>query len=144
MENIIQFLESLSPWGNLCSIIGLGLSIWLMVQTGKIKENIDQALERNNRITNYINMRDDILNRLQECAGYLVNEHPTEEQRRYLTQLDSCLADLVACYPYMTANIKNDIDDIRNSCNDTYFSFVKIVRPLNNLISMLKMEAFTL
>ena len=144
VKNIVIFFDSLSPWGNVCSIVGLGLSIWLMIQTGKIKENVDKALERNNKIINYINKRDDILKGLQECAKYLMEDHPDKERLSYLQKLDSCLADLMFCYPNMTANIKKDVDDVRSSCNDIHFSFIKIIKPLNNIISMLKMEAITL
>lgn len=143
-SGLVAFLETLSPWGNACSIVGLFLSIWLMVQTGKIKKNVDNALEKNNKIINYINMREDILKGLMECAGYLINEHSPNERLPYLQKLDGCLADLAACYPHMTANMKRDIDDVRSSCNSINFSFIKIITPLNNIISALKMEAITL
>lgn len=145
-SGLIALLDDLSPWGTLCSIIGLFLSIWLMIQTGKIKQNVDNALEKNNKVINYINMRDDILNGLMECAGYLVNEHSSEERLPYLQKLDGCLADLVACYPNMTTNMKQDIDDVRKSCtcNGINFSFIQIIKPLNNIISILKMEAIAL
>ena len=114
-----EFLDALSPWGNICSIIGLLLSIWLMVQTGKIKKSVDSALERNNKVINYMNMREDILLGLMECAAYLIEEHPFDDQLRYLQKMDSCLADLSACYPNLTSSIKQEIDDVRNSCNES-------------------------
>lgn len=137
-------IETFSLLGNICSIVGLGLSIWLMIRTGKIQKNIDKALEKNNNVINYINMRDDILSGLLKCADYLMHEHSAEERIPYLTELDGCLATLANCYPYMTANLKRDIDDVRSVCNGTYFSFIKIIKPLNNIISMLKMEAIKL
>ena len=145
-EWLIAFLDALSPWGNLCSIIGFVLSIWLMIQTGKIKQNVDKALEKNNKIINYINMRSDILSGLEECARYLVNEHSSEERLPYIHKLDGCLSDLVACYPNLTSSMKQDIDAIRSSCtrNGINFSFIQIIKPLNNVISILKMEAITL
>ena len=139
-----QFLDSLSPLGNVCSIISLFLSIWLMIQTGKIKKNVDSALERNNKVINYINMREEILSGLMECAAYLIEEHSPNEQLRYLQKMDSCLADLAACYPNLTTSIKRDIDDVRASCNERIFSYIKVSKPLNNIISRLKMEAISL
>ncbi len=141
---LVEFLETLSPLGNACSIIGLFLSIWLMIQTGKIKKNVDDALEKNNKVNNYINMRDSILKGLLECADYLVNEHTANERLPYLQKLDGCLADLTLCYPTMTTSMKQDIDEVRSSCNGINFSFIKIIKPLNNIISILKMEAITL
>lgn len=145
-SGLTTFFDTLSPWGNVCSIIGLFLSIWLMIQTGKIKQNVDKALEKNNKVINYINMRDDILNGLIECAKYLITEHSPEERLPYLQRLDGCLADLAACYPNLTPTMKQDIDDVRNSCtrNGINFSFIQIIKPLNNIISILKMEAIAL
>lgn len=134
-------MDIFSLLGNICSIVGLGLSIWLMIQTGKIKENVDKALDKNNKMINYINMRGDILSGLLECAKYLINEHSSNERLPYLQKLDGYLADFIACYPYMTDNIMRDIDDIRNSCDGINFSYIKINKPLHNIISLLKMEA---
>lgn len=141
---MIKFMANLSLWGNVCSIISLFLSIGLIIQTGKIKENVDNALAKHNKAINYSNMRDDILKGLTECARYLVDEHSADERLRYLQKLDGCLADLVACYPNMTTNMQKDIEDVRRSCNGINFSFIKIIKPLNNIISVLKMEAITL
>lgn len=139
-------MNSLAPWGNVCSIVGLLLSIGLMIQAGRIKKSVDKALERNNKIINYINMRDEILSGVEDCAKYLITEHSSEERLPYIQRLDGHLADLAACYPNLTPNMKRDIDDVRNSCtcNGIYFSFIQINRPLNNIISILKMEAIAL
>lgn len=142
-SGLVAFLDMLSPWANACSIVGLLLSIWLMIRTGKIKKNVDNALEKNNKGINYINLRDDMLNGLKECSEYLIYEHSPEERLPCLQKLDGHLADFSTCYPHMTANIKQDIDALRSSCtrNGVNFSFIEISKPLNNIISVLKMEA---
>lgn len=142
--NLVAFLETLSPWGNACSILGLFLSIGLLLRTGKIKENVDNALEKNNKIINYISMREEILKGLSECTMYLVNEHSPSEQLPYLQKLDRCLAELIVCYPNMTADMKKDIEVVRSSCNGIGFSFIKIITPLNNILSVLRTEAIKL
>lgn len=139
-ENIMKVLSLL---GNVCSIVGLGLSIWLMVQTGKIKENVDKALDKNHRVINYKRMRKGILSGLEECAAYLVNEHLPDEQLPYLQKMDSYLSDFAACYPNMTADIEKDINNIRSSCDSKNFSYIKIIKPLHNIMSKLKMEVIT-
>ena len=58
---MIDFLNDLAPWGNVCSIGGLLLSVWLMFQTGRIKKSVDEALKKNNNAINYMKMRKDIL-----------------------------------------------------------------------------------
>ena len=141
---MIDFFKSLAPWGNVCSIGGLLLSVWLMFQTGRIKKSVDDALKKNNNTINYIKMRKDILDGLLECAKHLMNELPPKDQLYYRQKMDEYLADLIACYPNMTASIKKDIDTVRSSCNGKKFSYIEIVKPLHNIISILKMEAIAL
>ena len=141
---MIDFLNALALWGNICSVVGLVLSVWLMIQTGRIKKSVDKALEKNNKIINYINMRDDILKGLMECSRYLIDEHSVEERLHYIQLLDGCLSDLEACYPNLTAKMKQDINDIRSSCNGKIFSFIEVSKPLHTIISIIKREAITL
>lgn len=140
VEESINALDILSILGTICSIVGLILSIYLIVQTGKIKKNVDKALEKSNKIINYNKMRADILNGLQESAKFLINEHSPNEREPYLQIMDSCLADFAACYPNMTDEIKQKVDDIRSSSDSKTFSYIKINKPLHDIISILKME----
>lgn len=144
IEETINYFDILSLLGTICSIAGLVLSICLIIQTGKIKKNVDKALEKNNKIINYNKMRVDILNGLQECAKFLSNEHSPNERVLYLQIMNGCLADFAACYPNMTDDIMTKVDYIRTSCDSIYFSYIKINKPLLDIISMLKMEAITL
>ena len=90
-----DYMDILSLSGNICSIAGLILSIWLFIQTGRIKKSVDNALNRRSKITNYMRMRQGLLQGITDCAKFLINEHTYSEQLPKIQKLDSCLADLL-------------------------------------------------
>lgn len=133
-------MELLSLVGNICSIAGLILSIWLLIRTGKIQKNVDNALARKNKILNYTKMRKNILEDITACAAFLINEHTPEEQLPYIQKLDGCLADLATYHPDLDEKTNKKIENIRSSCTGRRFSYIEIIKPLNDIISILKKE----
>lgn len=111
-----------------------------MLRTGKIQRNVDKAIQRNNKIFNYSNMRTEILTKLNECASFLIEEHTYEERLPYLQKLDCALADLWNCYPDLNQKLTKNIKVVRATCNREYFMYIEIIKPLNDIISMLRME----
>lgn len=138
-----DYMDILSLSGNICSIAGLILSIWLFIQTGRIKKSVDNALNRRSKITNYMRMRQGLLQGITDCAKFLINEHTYSEQLPKIQKLDSCLADLLTYHPSLDSSTKKKIDEIRSALliTEKRFSFVEIITPLNDIISILKEEA---
>lgn len=136
-------MDILSLLGNICSIVGFILSVWLLVQTGRIKNKVDTALNRRNKIENYIRMREEILQGILDCARFLINEHTVAEQLPKIQKLDSCLADLSTYHPSLDSSTKRKIDEVRSALmiKEKRFSYVEIITPLNDIISILKEEA---
>lgn len=90
---------NLSNIGSVCSILGLILSIWLLVRTKKIQDNVDNALEHKNRIVSYGKKRAELLNELTECMKFFLVDHDYDEQKPYIERLDLALAEALLLVP---------------------------------------------
>lgn len=139
-------MDNLSLVGNLCSIGGLLLSVWLLFRTGRIQKSVNNTLQRKDKIANYTRNRENILNGISDCASFLINDHTFEEQLPAIEKLDGCLADFVAFYPYSNKQIEKTVQEIRTQIKSTLarkqiLSYIEIIKPLHDVMSILKKEA---
>lgn len=122
------------------------MSVWLLFRTGRIQKSVNDALQKKDKITNYTRNRENILNGISECASFLINDHTFEEQLPMIEQLDSCLADFAAFYPYSNKQIDTAVQEMRTQIKSTLarkqiLSYIEIIKPLHDVMSILKTEA---
>ena len=139
-------MDKLSLVGNLCSIGGLLLSVWLLFRTGRIQRSVNNTLQRKDKIANYTRNRESILNGISDCASFLISYHTFDEQLPVIEKLDGCLADFAAFYPYSNKQIEKTVQEMRTQIKSTLaskqiLSYIEIIKPLHDVMSILKKEA---
>lgn len=139
-------MDCLSLIGNICSVLGLLLSVWLLFRTGRIQKSVNVTLQHKDKIANYTRNRKRILTEISNCANFLINDHTFEEQLPVIEKLDVCLADFSAFYPYSNKQIDKDVQEMRAQIKSTLegkqiLSYIRMIKPLHDVMSILKTEA---
>ena len=136
-------MNALAVAGSVASIIGLLLSVILICRTGKIQNNVRNAMNQNAKIREYNKNKQDILQELNECVKFFLDEHALEEQKPYIQRMDVALSELRTYHPHLTKEINQDIETIRASFVGSEakpIGYLTIMKQMNNIIAVLKQE----
>lgn len=137
-------MGALEAVGSITSIIGLGLSVFLIIRTGKIQDNVRGALNQNSKVQSYNKHKHGILTELYDCARFFLDEHTPEDQKLYIHRMDVALSKLQTFHPNLTTELDKKIKTIRASYsgkdkNET-FGFLAIMQLLDDIIAILERE----